>query len=160
MTIYDFQARTIDGKSLPFSDYRGKVLLIVNVASQCRFTPQYQGLENLYKKYHPYGFLVLGFPCNQFGGQEPGGETEIKKFCETKFGVTFPLFEKIEVNGEHAHPIYQFLSNSKPGILGTKGIKWNFTKFLIDRGGHPVRRYAPIDKPEALEGEIKALLDA
>jgi glutathione peroxidase len=160
MTIYDFQARTIDGKELSFSDYRGKVLLIVNVASQCGFTPQYQGLEDLYKKYHESGFLVLGFPCNQFGGQEPGRETEIKNFCETKFGVTFPLFEKIEVNGEKAHPLYQFLTQSKPGILGTEGIKWNFTKFLIDRRGNPVKRYAPIDKPEAMEEKIKALLTA
>jgi glutathione peroxidase len=160
MTIYDFQARTIDGKECLFSDFREKVLLIVNVASRCSFTTQYQGLEFLYKKYNESGFLILGFPCNQFGGQEPARESEIKSFCETKFGVTFPLFEKIEVKGAQAHPLYQFLTKSKPGLLGTKGIKWNFTKFLIDRRGNTVKRYAPINRPETMEEEIKGLLTA
>ncbi len=160
MTVHEFQATTIDGKQVPLSCYRGKVLLIVNVASRCGFTPQYEGLEKLYEKYKDQSFLVLGFPCNQFGSQEPGTESEIKSFCETHYGVKFPLFSKIEVNGPQAHPLYRFLEKAKPGILGTRGIKWNFTKFLVDRDGNPLKRYAPTDKPEAIEVDIKRLLTA
>ena len=158
MTVYEFQAKTIDGKEVPLSAFRGKVLLLVNVASRCGFTPQYKGLEKLYEKYQGQGFLVLGFPCNQFGGQEPGTESEIKSFCETSYGVKFPLFSKIDVNGPQAHPLYQFLQKAKPGFLGIKRIKWNFTKFLVDRQGNPIKRYAPGDKPEAIEDDIKRLL--
>jgi glutathione peroxidase len=160
MTVYDFQADSIDGAKVPLSGYRGKVLLIVNVASRCGFTPQYKGLENLYEKYKDQGFLVLGFPCNQFGSQEQGTELEIKDFCETNYGVKFPLFSKIDVNGSQAHPLYKFLVKAKPGILGIEGIKWNFTKFLIDRQGNPVKRYAPSDKPETIEDELKTVLAA
>jgi glutathione peroxidase len=158
MTVYDFQAKTIDGEDVALSAYRGKVLLIVNVASRCGFTPQYEGLEQLFEKYKDKGLTILGFPCNQFGSQEPGTETEIKTFCESKYGVTFPLFSKIDVNGAHAHPLYNFLKHARPGILGTEAIKWNFTKFLIDREGRVVQRYAPQDKPEALENDVKAAL--
>ena len=158
MTVYDFQADTIEGEKVVLSKYRGKALLIVNVASRCGFTPQYKGLESLYEKYTDQGFFVLGFPCNQFGSQEPGTEPEIKNFCETNFDVKFPLFSKIEVNGSNAHPLYKFLVKAKPGILGTEGIKWNFTKFLIDRQGNPVKRYAPSDKPDAIEDDLKTIL--
>ncbi|MBI1824287.1 MAG: glutathione peroxidase [Nitrospirae bacterium] len=158
MTVYDFQAKSIDGREVSFLEYRGKVLLIVNVASECGFTPQYGGLEKLYDKYRVEGLIVLGFPCNQFGAQEPGKDSDIKNFCETSFGVKFPLFSKIEVNGQNAHPLYQFLVKAKPGILGTEAIKWNFTKFLIDRKGNVVKRFAPADKPEAIDEEIKSLL--
>ena len=140
MPIYDFQAKTIDGDEISLEQYRGTALLIVNVASECGFTPQYSGLEQLHKKYSDRGFAVLGFPCNQFGGQEPGGEAEIKEFCQTSFGTTFPMFAKIDVNGPHAHPLYQFLREAQPGILGTESIKWNFTKFLVDRQGNPIKR--------------------
>ena len=160
MTVYEFQASSIDGIDIPLSKYRGKVLLIVNVASRCGFTPQYKGLENLYEKYKDQDFLVLGFPCNQFGSQEPGTESEIKNFCETNYSVKFPLFSKIDVNGSQAHPLYKFLEKAKPGILGTEGIKWNFTKFLIDRQGNPVKRYASADKPEAIEDDLKTVLAA
>ena len=160
MTVYDFQAKTIDGEEVSLSEFRGKVLLIVNVASRCGFTPQYEGLEKLYEQYKDQGFSVLGFPCNQFGGQEPGAESEIKNFCETSYGVKFPLFSKIDVNGPQAHPLYQFLEKEKPGILGTEGIKWNFTKFLVDRHGNPIKRYAPRDKPESLEDDIRRALPA
>ncbi len=158
MTVYDFQAKTIDGQEATLSDYRGNVLLIVNVASRCGFTPQYQGLEDLYRKYKEQGFLVLGFPCNQFGSQEPESESQIKNFCETSFGVTFPLFSKIAVNGPQAHPLYKFLVAAKPGILGTKKIKWNFTKFLVGRQGNPLKRYAPKHPPAAIEADIKRAL--
>ena len=159
--IYGFTAKKIDGMEISLSGYKGKVLLIVNVASRCGFTPQYKGLQNLYEKYGDRGLDILGFPCNQFGAQEPGEETEIKSFCSLNFGVTFPLFAKIDVNGENAHPLYKFLTKEKPGILGSSGIKWNFTKFLIDRQGRPIRRYAPTDTPESLESDIeKALNDA
>jgi glutathione peroxidase len=157
-SVYDFAAKTIDGREQPLSAYKGKVLLIVNVASQCGFTPQYPGLEKLQKTFGPQGFSVLGFPCNQFGAQEPGSEAEIARFCETKFGVTFPLFAKIDVNGAGAHPLYKFLTGEKAGVLGTEAIKWNFTKFLIDREGRPVARYGSATKPEALEGAIQELL--
>jgi glutathione peroxidase len=160
MTVFDFRAKAIDGKDVSLSDYRGKVLLIVNVASRCGFTPQYAGLEQLYAKHAEQGFAVLGFPCNQFGKQEPGSKNEIKAFCETSFGVTFPLFSKIDVNGPNAHPLYQFLKKSKPGFAGLQRIMWNFTKFLVDREGHAVRRYAPSVKPEAIENDLKIALAA
>jgi glutathione peroxidase len=155
MSVYPFKAKTIDGKEISLSQYQGKALLIVNVASHCGFTPQYDGLEKLYQKYKDKGFTVLGFPCNQFGAQEPGNEAEIKSFCDLNFGVTFPLFAKIDVNGANAHPLYKYLTNEKPGVLGTEAIKWNFTKFLIDSKGEPVKRYAPITKPEDLEKEVE-----
>ena len=159
MTVYEFDTKSIDGASVSLSAYKGNVLLIVNVASQCGFTPQYDGLEKLYKKYKDEGFTVLGFPSNQFGGQEPGTESEIRTFCQTNYGVTFPLFAKIDVNGANAHPLYDFLKEAKPGILGTERIKWNFTKFLIDRQGKVIKRYAPQEKPQALEGDIEAALN-
>jgi glutathione peroxidase len=158
MSVYDYEARSIDGENVSLSSYRGRVLLIVNVASECGFTPQYEGLEKLYKKYRDAGLTILGFPSNQFGRQEPGAEAEIKAFCERRFGVTFPLFSKIEVNGPGAHPLYSYLKQAKPGLLGTEGIKWNFTKFLVDREGRVVKRYAPADKPDALEKDISELL--
>jgi glutathione peroxidase len=157
-TIYDFQATSIDGEHISLDGYRGNVLLVVNVASRCGFTPQYAGLERLYDAHHEEGFVVLGFPCNQFGGQEPGSSSEIKNFCETRYSITFPLFGKIDVNGPNAHPLYEFLKGERPGILGTRRIKWNFTKFLVDRQGRPIRRYAPQDKPESIERDIKAAL--
>ena len=159
-TVYDFSARTIDGQERPLAEYRGQVLLIVNVASECGFTPHYAGLEALQRKHAAQGFAVLGFPCNQFGGQEPGNEAQIKSFCETRFGVTFPLFAKIEVNGPGTHPLYAFLKAAEPGLLGTEGIKWNFTKFLVGRDGKVIKRYAPAAKPEAIEADIVRALDA
>jgi glutathione peroxidase len=158
MSVYPFKAKTIGGKEIPLSDYQGRALLIVNVASKCGFTPQYEGLEKLYEKYKDRGFDVLGFPCNQFGSQEPGSEAEIKSFCDLNFGVKFPLFAKIEVNGPGAHPLYKYLTSEKPGILGTEAIKWNFTKFLIDKKGEPVKRYGSADKPENLESDIEKVL--
>lgn len=158
MGVYDFQAKTIDGRDERLEAYRGKVLLIVNVASKCGFTPQYTGLEALYRRLHDRGLEILGFPCDQFGHQEPGDESEIQTFCSTKFDVTFPMFAKIEVNGEGAHPLYKFLKKESPGILGTEGIKWNFTKFLIDRGGRIVKRYGSVDTPEKIEKDVEALL--
>src|SRR6202521_3448321 len=146
MTAYDFFALTIDGIDLPLSQYRGHPLLIVNVASKCGFTPQYAGLEALYKQYHDRGLEVLGFPCDQFGHQEPGDEAAIKSFCTDKYDVTFPMFAKIEVNGANVHPLFQTLKHEVPGLLGTQAIKWNFTKFLIDRQLRVVRRYAPSEK--------------
>src|SRR5580765_134307 len=139
MSIYDFKVKTIDGRETSLDSYRGKVLLIVNVASQCGFTPQYAGLEALYEKFQDRGLVVLGFPCNQFGKQEPGQETEIKQFCESKYGVKFPLFAKIDVNGAKAHPLYAYLKKEEPGFLGSQAIKWNFTKFLIDSKGKTVK---------------------
>jgi glutathione peroxidase len=158
MSTYDFSARTLQGVDKPLTDYRGKVLLIVNVASRCGFTPQYTGLEALYRKYHERGFEVLGFPCNQFGSQEPGTEAEIGQFCSTTYDVSFPLFAKVDVNGDNAHPLYRHLKGEKPGVLGTEAIKWNFTKFLVDRDGNVVKRFAPADKPEAIDAEVAALL--
>jgi glutathione peroxidase len=158
MTIYDFQARTIDGREIPLSHYRGKVLLIVNVASRCGFTSQYSGLQKLYAEHNQSGFEVLGFPCNQFGQQEPAKEPEIQNFCDMTYGVQFPLFSKIDVNGPKAHPVYEFLKREKPGILGMKRIKWNFTKFLIDRAGKPIKRYSPQTAPSAIEKDIEAAL--
>jgi glutathione peroxidase len=158
MSIYDFSARTIDGVEKALADYRGHPLLIVNVASKCGFTPQYTGLEALYRKYAERGFEVLGFPCDQFGHQEPGDEAEIKSFCTTTYEVTFPMFAKIKVNGPDAHPLYRYLKESRPGLLGLESIKWNFTKFLIDKNGEPLKRYAPTDKPESLEGDVESAL--
>ena len=157
-TFYDFQVKTIDNQDLSLSAYKGKVLLVVNVASKCGFTKQYDGLEKLYETYKDQGFAVLGFPCNQFGSQEPGSEQEIKTFCEMSFGVKFPLFAKVDVNGSNAHPLYQFLTRTKPGLLGIPQIKWNFTKFLIDQNGIPVQRYAPTTEPSAIAGDIQKQL--
>ncbi|VCU68681.1 Hydroperoxy fatty acid reductase gpx1 [Pigmentiphaga humi] len=159
-TVYDFSATDIEGRDLPLDTYRGQVLLIVNVASQCGFTPQYAGLEALYRSYRERGLAVLGFPCDQFGHQEPGSNEAIRSFCKLNYDVTFPMFAKIEVNGDGAHPLYRWLKSAKPGVLGTEGIKWNFTKFLIGRDGQPIGRYAPTDKPESLAPAIEAALDA
>ncbi|WP_459618649.1 glutathione peroxidase [Bordetella sp. 2513F-2] len=155
-TLYDFSARDIDGNERSLSDYAGQVVLVVNVASKCGFTPQYSGLEALYRDYREQGFTVLGFPCNQFGRQEPGDEAEIREFCDTQYGVTFPLYAKVDVNGPDAHPLYRWLKEQKPGVLGTEGIKWNFTKFLIGRDGRVIERYAPTDAPDALREDIAA----
>lgn len=157
-TIADFTARLPGGGELNLAEKAGKVLLIVNTASKCGFTPQYEGLEALYKKYADDGFEVIAFPCNQFGAQEPGNAEEIANFCSLKYDVTFPLMAKVDVNGAAADPLYDWLKSEAPGLMGTRSIKWNFTKFLIDRDGKVVRRYAPTDKPEALEKDIKALL--
>ena len=158
MNTHDFKVKDVSGKEVSLSTYKNKVLLIVNVASQCGLTPQYKGLEELYEKYNSKGFEILGFPCNQFGGQEPGTENEIKTFCETSFGVKFQLFSKIDVNGENADPLYKYLCDAKPGLLGLKAIKWNLTKFLIDKNGNPVERYAPTTEPKDLEADILKLL--
>ncbi|MBD1822770.1 glutathione peroxidase [Cyanobacteria bacterium FACHB-DQ100] len=157
-SIYDFSANSIEGQPVSLSAYKDKVLLIVNTASQCGFTPQYQGLQSIHNKYENQGFAVLGFPCNQFGQQEPGSANEIQSFCEMRFGVTFPLFEKVDVNGANAHPLFKFLTKAAPGIFGTEGIKWNFTKFLVDRSGQVVKRYPSTTKPEDIEKDIQALL--
>ena len=157
-TIHDFSAQTIDGAEQSLTAFKGQVLLIVNVASKCGFTPQYAGLEALYRKLAPSGFAVLGFPCDQFGHQEPGDEAEIRNFCSLTYDVTFPMFAKIDVNGDHAHPLYQFLKKEASGLLGSESIKWNFTKFLVDRNGDVVKRYAPTDKPESIEKDVVALL--
>lgn len=156
-TAYDFTATTIDGAEQSLSAYEGKLLLIVNVASKCGFTPQYAGLEELYRKHADSGFVVLGFPCDQFGHQEPGDETEIKEFCSLTYDVTFPMFAKIEVNGDDTHPLYHWLKEEQRGVLGGR-IKWNFTKFLVDREGQPVRRYAPNTTPEELGDDVEKLL--
>ncbi len=157
-TIYGFDAKTIEGKGQNLGVFKDKVLLIVNTASLCGFTPQYEGLQNLYSKYKDQGFMVLGFPCDQFGQQEPGDSSAIKDFCLTKFAISFPLFEKIDVNGPNTHPLFQYLKKNSPGLLGTEAIKWNFTKFLINRKGTVVHRYAPTTKPEAIASDIEALL--
>lgn len=156
--VYDFTAETLDGKPAPLSQFEGKVLLIVNTASQCGFTPQYAGLQKLHTDYGPRGLVVLGFPCNQFGGQEPGTASDIASFCDLNFGVTFPLMNKVEVNGPQAHPLYKWLTDTAPGILGTKAIKWNFTKFLVSRDGQTVKRYAPNDAPAQITKDIEAAL--
>jgi glutathione peroxidase len=155
--VYDFSAKSLSGDEVPLKRFEGKVLLIVNTASKCGFTPQYQGLEALQREFGPRGFAVLGFPCNQFGSQEPGDAKQIADFCETKYDVTFPMFEKIDVNGFDAHPLFNFLKKEKSGLLGPS-IKWNFTKFLIDRAGKVVARHAPTTAPEGLKKEIEALL--
>lgn len=159
-TAYDFTAQNIDGAPVELKDFEGQVLLIVNTASKCGFTPQYTGLEALHRKLQPEGFSVLGFPCDQFGHQEPGDAEEIKSFCSLSYNVSFPLFEKIEVNGKNTHPLYAFLKKSAKGLLGSEAIKWNFTKFLVARDGSVVKRYAPTDKPENIEGDIRKLLQA
>jgi glutathione peroxidase len=156
--IHDFSAKTLDGKDQPLSDYTGKALLVVNVASKCGFTPQYKGLEALYRKHKDAGLVVLGFPCDQFGHQEPGDEAEIRNFCSLTYDVTFPMFAKVEVNGANAHPLYRYLKKEATGLLGTEAIKWNFTKFLVDRSGKVVKRYAPTDTPESLEKDVAAVL--
>ncbi|HAV36166.1 MAG TPA: glutathione peroxidase [Massilia sp.] len=160
MNTFDFTAASIDGTLVDLSRYRGKVLLIVNTASQCGFTPQYKGLEQLYRDYHERGLEVLGFPCNQFRQQEPGSEAEIGAFCEKNFGVSFPLFAKIDVNGDHAHPLFRHLKREAPGVLGTQSVKWNFTKFLVGRDGRVLKRYAPTTKPADIARDIDALLGA
>ena len=157
-TIYDFSAKTIDGADQQLDAYRGKTLLIVNVASKCGFTPQYTGLEALYEKFRDKGLVVLGFPCDQFGHQEPGDEAEIKNFCSLNYDVKFPLFAKIDVNGANAAPIYKYLKSEAKGVLGTESIKWNFTKFLVDKNGKVVKRYAPTDTPAGIEKEVAAAL--
>ena len=158
MNIYDIQVRSIDGTEQSMASYSGQVLLIVNVASRCGFTPQYTGLEALYQKFRSQGFAVLGFPCDQFGHQEPGDEAQIRQFCTLNYSVTFPLFAKLEVNGAAAHPLYRFLKEARPGLLGTEAIKWNFTKFLVGSDGVVRQRYAPTDKPETLAAAIGAAL--
>lgn len=158
MTVYDFSAKTIKGEEVSLRKYEGKMLVIVNVASKCGFTPQYKGLQALYEKYREEGLEILGFPCNQFGGQEPGSEQEITSFCELNYGVTFPMFAKADVKGDDAHPLFIYMTEQAPGILGMKAIKWNFTKFLVDREGKVVSRFAPQTKPEELEKEIEKLL--
>ena len=157
--IFNFSCKDINGEEINLSDYSGKVLLIVNTASKCGFTPQYKGLQDLYKKYFNQGFEILGFPCNQFGSQEPGTDQEIVEFCNINYDVTFPLFSKIEVNGPSAHPLFSFLTSDKPGLLGTKAIKWNFTKFLINRNGEPVKRFSSKTSPEEISLEILDLLE-
>ena len=155
--IYQFEAELLDGKNKAFADYEGKVLLIVNTASKCGFTPQFAGLEKLYEKYKPQGLEVLGFPCNQFGGQDPGSNDQIGAFCQKNYGVTFPMFAKVDVKGPEAHAIFRYLTNNSKGLLGS-GIKWNFTKFLIGKDGMVLNRFAPTTKPEALEEEIEKAL--
>ena len=158
MSVYDFTVKKPDGSVQKLSDFAGGPILIVNTASKCGFTPQYKGLEALHRKYADKGLPILGFPCNQFGAQEPGDAEEIKSFCSLNYDVTFPLMAKVEVNGDGADPLFNHLKSEKPGLLGTKGIKWNFTKFLIDKSGKVVGRYAPTDKPESLEADIQKLL--
>ena len=157
--IFNFSCKDINGEEKNLSDYSGKVLLIVNTASKCGFTPQYVGLQDLHRKYFNQGFEILGFPCNQFGSQEPGTDQEIVEFCNINYDVTFPLFSKIEVNGPSAHPLFNFLTSDKPGLLGTKAIKWNFTKFLINRNGEPVKRFSSKTAPEEISLEILDLLE-
>lgn len=159
-SIYDFKVKTIEGNEKSLADYKGKVLLIVNVASKCGYTPQYKDLEAVYEKYKSQGLEILGFPCNQFGSQEPGTNKEIAQFCTLNYGVTFPMFDKIEVNGDNAHPLYKYLCEAKTGILGTKAIKWNFTKFLVDRFGNVVDRYASQTTPTDMQKDIEKLLAA
>jgi glutathione peroxidase len=154
MTLYDFDADLIDGTRQNLSEYRGKTVLVVNVASACGYTPQYAGLETLYRTYKDRGLVVLGFPCNQFGAQEPGTEKEIADFCERNYSVTFPLFAKVDVNGDHEHPLFKWLKSQKKGIFGTAAIKWNFSKFLVDANGDVVKRYGSTDTPEAIEKDL------
>lgn len=157
-TLYSFNATSLAGAPVSLDTYRGKVLLIVNTASECGFTPQYAGLQKLYDQYESRGFSVLGFPCNQFGKQEPGEAAQIGAFCERNYGVTFPMFGKIDVKGGNAHPLYRYLTDETPGIFGLKAIKWNFTKFLVDRNGNIVKRYAPSTKPDEIAADIEKLL--
>jgi glutathione peroxidase len=159
-TIYDFSAKAINGKDTPLSDFKGQVMLIVNTASKCGFTPQFAGLEALHKNYAGKGLAVLGFPCNQFGSQDPGADGEIAEFCQVNYGVSFPMMGKIDVNGPRAHPLYKWLSAEAPGFLGSKSIKWNFTKFLVGKDGQVIKRYAPTDKPAAIANDVKKALAA
>ena len=159
-TVYDFEARQINGQDALLSQFRGKVMLIVNTASECGFTPQFGGLEELHKSYAGKGLAVLGFPCNQFGSQDPGSDEEISEFCQLNYGVSFPMMSKIDVNGPTAHPLYKWLSSEAPGLLGSKAIKWNFTKFLVGKDGQVIKRYAPLDKPADLAKDIEAALAA
>lgn len=156
-TAHDFSAKNLQGQEVSLGQYKGKYLLVVNVASKCGFTPQYEGLEKMYEELKN-NVEVLGFPCNQFGAQEPGDENEIKNFCSLTYNVTFPMFSKVDVNGDNAHPFYRFLKGEKPGILGTEAIKWNFTKFLVDPQGQVIKRYAPTDTPEKIKNDLKAML--
>jgi glutathione peroxidase len=158
LTVFDFVAQRLDGEEGRLDAWRGQVLLVVNVASKCGFTPQYAGLEHLYRTFKGRGFAVLGFPCNQFGSQEPGGAQEIADFCTTEYDISFPMMSKVEVNGPQTHPLYAYLKQQKKGVLGSEAIKWNFTKFLVDREGRVVDRFAPIHRPEALAAAIEALL--
>ncbi len=158
MNVHDFSAMDIDGANQDLSQYKGKVMLIVNTASKCGFTPQYEGLENLYTKHEDNGLVVLGFPCNQFKSQEPGDEKDIKNFCEINYGVSFPMFSKVDVNGENTHELFKYLKSETKGLLG-ESVKWNFTKFLVDKEGKVIRRYAPTVEPMAIEDDILALLD-
>ena len=158
MDFYKLSAQGIKGENVNFDTYRGQALLIVNVASACGFTKQYEGLEDLYRRFHDRGFQVLGFPCNQFGAQEPGSDAEIAQFCERKFSVTFPMFSKVEVNGDSAHPVFQWLKHEAPGLLGSEFIKWNFTKFLVDKTASEVRRYAPTVTPSEIVTDIESFL--
>lgn len=157
-SLYDFNVVTIHNEKTTLASYKGKVILIVNTASGCGFTPQFEGLEKLYQKYHSKGFVVLGFPCNQFAGQEPLNEAGIENFCRINYGVTFPMFAKIDVNGANAHPLYAYLKQQAPGILGSEAIKWNFTKFLVDKKGKIIKRYAPATSPESIGSDIEKLL--
>lgn len=159
-TIYDFSAEKLEGGEQALSDYQGKVLLIVNTASKCGFTPQFDGLEKVFQKYQAQGLVVLGFPCNQFGGQDPGNNSEIGEFCQRNYGVSFPMFAKIDVNGSDAHPIYKFLTKEAKGILGTESVKWNFTKFLVGRDGNVIDRFATATKPEDMAKDIEKALSA
>ena len=158
MTVHDYSAKTIDGEDRKLSDYKGKVIVIVNTASKCGFTPQYKGLEHVFREFRGRGLVVLGFPCDQFGHQEPGDENEIKTFCSLNYDVSFPMFSKVDVNGDHAHPLFKYLKNEAPGLLGSRGIKWNFTKFLVDQSGKVVKRYGSMDKPESIVKDIEKLL--
>jgi glutathione peroxidase len=159
-SIYDFEALSIEGKPAHFSTQRGKVLLVVNTASQCGFTPQFRGLEKLWQDYRVQGLVVVGFPSNEFGGQDPGSESEIASFCEMNYGVDFPMMSKVEVNGPNAHPLWKWLKSEAPGLLGSEAVKWNFTKFLIGRDGHVIKRFAPNEPPEAMRPDIEAALTA
>ena len=159
-TVTDFVAHSIDGRSVPLKEFGGKVLLVVNTASACGFTPQFAGLEELHKEYGPKGLAVIGFPCNQFGSQDPGSNDEIAQFCQLNYGVSFPMMAKVDVNGPAADPLFQWLRSEAPGLLGSKAIKWNFTKFLVGKDGQVIKRYAPLDKPESLKGDIEAALAA
>ncbi len=156
--IYEIKAQTIEGEEKAISDFKDKVIIVVNVASKCGFTPQYEGLEKIYREYKDRGLVVLGFPCNQFLSQEPGDESEIAKFCSLTYDVTFPMFAKVDVNGQDAHPLFNYLKKELPGLLGTKDVKWNFTKFLIDKNGNPVKRYAPRDEPRKMIEDIEKIL--
>ncbi len=159
MQLSEFTVQTINGGMQSMADYAGKVLLIVNVASKCGFTKQYAGLQSLYEEYGSQGLVVMGFPCDQFGHQEPGDDADIESFCQTNFAVSFPMFSKIEVNGDDASPLFKWLKSSQPGLLGTESIKWNFTKFLVGRDGHVIKRYAPIQSPESLDSDINNALN-